>query len=149
MGGIDIKRKILCILAAFVLAFAFTTGALAATIYYGFDSGTCYRTFTTSGSLAKDSSKEWDKYTIHVETVSYTGTQFNYLYARPVGADGSILGLQQKAQLQRRTGFEPNAEGRIANTVKFKVYNADYEENSVQTNNMSSSGELMGMLVSP
>lgn len=45
------KRKILCILAAFVLAFAFTTGALAATIYYGFDSGTCYRAFTTRDRL--------------------------------------------------------------------------------------------------
>lgn len=149
MGGIDIKRKILCILAAFVLAFAFTTGALAATIYYGFDSGTCYRTFTTSGSLAKDSSKEWDKYTIHVETVSYTGTQFNYLYARPVGATGTLYSEQLKAELQEYTRFAPNGSGRNAAIVKFKISNADYVENSVQTNKMSSSGELMGMLVSP
>lgn len=149
MGGIDIKRKILCILAAFVLAFAFTTGALAATIYYGFDSGTCYRAFTTSGSLVKDSSKEWNQYTIHVETVSYTGTQFNYLYARPVGSTGTIYSEQLKAELQEYTRFAPNGSDRNAAIVKFKISNADYVENSVQTNNMSSSGELMRMLVSP
>lgn len=101
------------------------------------------------GSLVKDSSKEWNQYTIHVETVSYTGTQFNYLYARPVGSTGTLYSEQLKAELQEYTRFAPNRSGQTAAIVKFKISNADYVENSVQTNNMSSSGELMGMLVSP
>ena len=57
------KKKIMTIIAVFVLVFAFATSALAANPY-SFSSSSCYKTFITSGSLTKSTSQTWTRFWI-------------------------------------------------------------------------------------
>lgn len=138
------KKKIMTIIAVFVLVFAFATSALAANPY-SYSSSSCYKTFITSGSLTKSTSQTWTRFTVAVGSLTYTGTQFSYLYARPQGTDGTLYASKKTVSSGGSSNFTPNTSGSSANTVKVKIYNADYEENSIETNKMTTSGSVSGL----
>lgn len=141
------KKKMICIIVAFVLVFAFAASALAATTSYTY-SGSAYKNFITSGSLTKSSSESWSSYRVYLDEIDFTGELYAYIYARPQGTDETLFSSKKKVYWPEDgpTDFTPNTSGTSANTVKFKIYNPNYEEDDVTNNRMTVSGSVRGYL---
>ena len=142
-------KKVFTLILVSVFLLSLSLCVYAASTNYSFSSGTCYKSFKTSGSLTKSSSQTWSGYTVSVSSVSYSAgdNTKNYLIARPISADGTVLYSSAKTvQAGGSTAFTPNTSGSSANTVKFKIYNAYYSEQSDSTHNMVSRGSVSGTL---
>lgn len=139
------RKKILAVVSAFVLVFAFVANTYAYNALPISFNGGALRTFTTTDSITKNASMEWTEYGVEGYSVTYTGTQFSYFYARPVTTSGGICSISQQVYPgQGRKTYTPNETGKSANPIKCKITNADYELNGIQTNSMRAIGALLG-----
>lgn len=143
-----LRKTLVLSLACLLLLTTFAAGALASIQAqpYTFN-GQCLRTFTTSGSLTKPSANRWQQFMVQPGSLSYAGsTEKDYAYARPVNSDDTVIfASMQKIYTGDTTYFYPNTTGMSANTVKFKIYNAHYEDDQDQNHRLTISGTVRGV----
>ena len=124
------KKVFVCIIAIIMLSIVTPVYAETEISYFNVDQYFS-RSYTTTDWLINNSNKYW--YRFRVET---TLLEFNppssltaFVYARPIGLDGTLYGTQCMVTNNHTTTWIPNAAGMTANCTRFIFYNSLYESN--------------------
>ena len=150
------KRRIICFVLA-MLTLLVIMPSFAATSAQDVN-GSCKKTFVSSKSLTINSSYgslPWISFFFmptaeiaYTDTGSYSTPTYSghaYAYARPQGTDGTMYGTQFKVYNGHTTAWIPNSSGASASTIKFKFYNALYNDYNYTTSTMTIEGIMYGI----
>lgn len=131
-------RRMLIIVIAIAMFFAFATTAFAVVIDTDYWSSTiCLYGFTTSNSIVKDYDETWGTFIIYVYNLDFAGTEHNYLKVTPKTYSGLSMGSRTNCAEEVSTGITCTSYS-YYNTVKMRIDNPD------PGNNMQSNGAFWG-----
>lgn len=140
-------KKIICIILAMVMVFAFVTSAFADGYYHGtpeFHSTSCKKRFVTSNCITKSSNESWGP-TYCEATMSFAtaNPSYNYLLAEPYSkGDGISLGDTIHVINSATYGYllDFGGEEDEYNSLYLRITNPYYPSNHSNTINMVSDG---------
>lgn len=101
--------------------------------------GSCKKSYTTS-SVLYNNGDGWTSFSLtpnsqieiyYTDTGSYpvpTYAGHTYGYARPIGTDGTIYGTTNRIYRTHTTVWQPNTNGMVSYSSKFRIMNALYAE---------------------
>jgi len=132
------KIKILSVVLAFVIVFAFASTAFAAQFTANWSSSTCLTGFTTSDRVEKDANETWVHTVVYVDKLIFASTPtYNYLRATPRTSGGSTMGPRMAVSLSDPEMIAIN-DYETHNYIKLRI------DNPNSNNNMNSKGHWEG-----
>ena len=140
-------KKIICIILAMVMVFAFVTSAFADEYYHGtpeYHSTLCKKRFTTEDCITKSSNESWgDTYCLATVSFETANPSYNYLIAQPYcKSEGVSLGDPVHIINSTAYGYPLDFNGSedYYNSLNIRITNPYYVANHSNTINMVSDG---------
>lgn len=91
------------------------------------------RSYTTTDWLINNSYKYWYRFRVEATLLEFNppSSSTTFVYARPIGPDGTFYGTRYMVSNNHTTTWIPNTAGMFAIQVRFKFYNPLYETNTI------------------
>lgn len=124
------KKVFVCIIALVILSIITPVYAETEISYFNVDQYFS-RSYTTTDWLINNSYKYWYRFRVEATLLEFNppSSLTTFVYARPIGPDGTFYGTRYMVTNNHTTTWIPNTAGMTANCTRFIFYNPLYESN--------------------